>query len=389
MPSNEVGNQTQTSYIQEVIFGTTPATPTGQILPWSELSFGADRDFIDNPVMRTDNMKAAGRGGYLKGKGSVGGPIAYGAWDDLLAAALGNWGWTTNVIKIAPPVIDSAASITIAASGKTFTRPAGSFITDGFAVGMYIDTTGDPTNAGNNSTFLISVVTATVITCSTATGLVDATGLTSFSITQNIRPSFSFEKLHKVNGYNFPYLGCIVDGFELSGDSSPKPLMAKFDLIAKTVSNESGASIFTALTQPTTNNQMAPFESVIKKGATILPVTKWSLKVNRNSDTAAICGLNALYDIRHQAATVSGSLELYFDSTAYALYTDMRSENDIALQLLLGPGASKTYQIDLTKVRLKNWKGDPKEGMFTVTCDFESYVPNSGTNTACMITRLP
>jgi len=387
--ANEVGNQTQISYVREVAFGSTPATPTGLILPWADLSYTADRDFIDNPVLRTDNMKAAGRGSFLKGKATLTAPLAYGIYDDFMAAVMGNWAFTSNVSKIAPAIVDTAGSITIAAAGKTWTRATGSFVTDGFAVGMYMDGNGDATNAGNNGTFLISNVAALVITCSTASGLVDAAGLSAYAISQNIRPSFSLEKLHKVNGYAFPFLGAVVDSFELSWDSSAKPVQIKFDLLAKTVSNEATTPIMTTYTAANTNNQVAPFEAVVKKGTTVLPITKGSMKCDRNSDVAAICGVNGIYDIRHKAATVSGALELLFDSNTYALYTDMRAENDVVLQMLFGPGGTKTYQFDLTRCRLKNWKGDPKDGMFPVTVDYESYVPISGTNTALMITQLP
>lgn len=53
-----------------------------------------------------------------------------------------------------------------------FTRAAGSFITDGFRQGMTIVSTGF-TNAGNNTTKIISSLTATAITVTDTTGLVN------------------------------------------------------------------------------------------------------------------------------------------------------------------------------------------------------------------------
>lgn len=53
-------------------------------------------------------------------------------------------------------------------STSTFTRSTGSFITDGFAAGMQIETSGFA-NAANNGTFTISSLTATVITLTTST----------------------------------------------------------------------------------------------------------------------------------------------------------------------------------------------------------------------------
>ena len=65
----ETGNLTQLAYIAETTFGSTPATPTGQLLRWTAMSLVADANYIDNPELRRDNMKAVGRRGSLRGKG--------------------------------------------------------------------------------------------------------------------------------------------------------------------------------------------------------------------------------------------------------------------------------------------------------------------------------
>jgi len=67
-------------------------------------------------------------------------------------------------------------TITIAAAGKTFTRSAGSYLTDGFKVGHTVTSSGSTNVINNQSALLISALTATVMTFSTAVGLVDETG---------------------------------------------------------------------------------------------------------------------------------------------------------------------------------------------------------------------
>jgi hypothetical protein len=57
----------------------------------------------------------------------------------------------------------------------TFTRSAGSYITDGFAVGQVVTFTGF-TNAGNNTSKIISAVSDLVLTTTDITGLVNETG---------------------------------------------------------------------------------------------------------------------------------------------------------------------------------------------------------------------
>jgi hypothetical protein len=126
---------------------------------------------------------------------------------------------------------------------------------------------------------------------------------------------------------------------------------------------------------------------VKKGGVTLANVVGWTLKATRNVESAEVVGASALYDIRPKAARFTGTMELYFDS--YALYTDMRAENDVVLQLNLGPGVNKSYTLDLTLCRIKTWKSVPKDGLMTATVEFESFAPTSGSNTSLMITRLP
>ncbi len=64
-----------------------------------------------------------------------------------------------------------ATTCAVSSVTKTFTRSAGSFITDGLVVGGGVRWTGF-SNAGNNSTFRVTTLTALVCTCSEATGLV-------------------------------------------------------------------------------------------------------------------------------------------------------------------------------------------------------------------------
>lgn len=68
-----------------------------------------------------------------------------------------------------------AITCSVVASAGTFTRSAGSFLTDGFRIGQTIDTSGF-TNGGNNTTKIISTVTDLVITVTDTTGLVNETG---------------------------------------------------------------------------------------------------------------------------------------------------------------------------------------------------------------------
>lgn len=388
MPSSEVGNFSRLAYAAEDVFGVPNTTPTGIILRQTGFDLSSDRDYIDNPELRTDGMKAPGRGGALRGKGSVSGVMSYGTYDDFFAASLGNRAWASDVVKVRARCISTATSLAVDSLAKTFTRDdGGSFVVDGFRVGDRVESAGF-TNAGNNTTLTVSAVAALVITFDTSTTLVTEADNEAGSFVLDTRPSFTMERGHLVNGLYFAYPGTVVDGFELGGKIK-QAVTTKFNLISKKVSQESRSSVFSAFTQANTNPLMTSWEgSVIKDSVPIVNLVGWDLKSTRNLDIGEVVGSPDLYDVQGRAFELTGSLELYF--TDLGLYEDMRTDTDVSFGLNLGPtSGAMRYSLDLTAAKIKNWKSVPKDGMMTATVEIESYAPSSGTNTSCMITRFP
>jgi len=93
---------------------------------------------------------------------------------------------TLDNIKKTITINATGNTITVSDATKTFTRIAGSFIADGFIVSNKITTTNF-TNANNNDTWLISALTATVMTVTTTAGgtptLTDETNITVADLT--------------------------------------------------------------------------------------------------------------------------------------------------------------------------------------------------------------
>jgi hypothetical protein len=71
-------------------------------------------------------------------------------------------------------VLKGNPQLTVSLTGKTITRLTGSYISDGFRIGDEVITSGF-SNAGNNGTFTITALTATVMTFGSATGLANET----------------------------------------------------------------------------------------------------------------------------------------------------------------------------------------------------------------------
>ena len=106
-------------------------------------------------------MRGSGQGDFSATKigGGDYGRNPYGGWANVVWAFL---------------IETGSITMSVNASAGTFTRASGSFLTDGFEAGMSVITTGF-TNGGNNNNFVISSVTATVITVTDNTGLVNET----------------------------------------------------------------------------------------------------------------------------------------------------------------------------------------------------------------------
>jgi hypothetical protein len=80
----------------------------------------------------------------------------------------------------------TALTVTVDSAGKTFTRSSGNWLSEGVAVGDWVTFAGFA-NGGNNSNVLVSNVTATVLTASTATGLVNEGPTANVSLINNLQ----------------------------------------------------------------------------------------------------------------------------------------------------------------------------------------------------------
>ncbi len=84
-------------------------------------------------------------------------------------------------------VTSTGLTVTVTAGGSTWTRSAGSYITDGFMVGQNVTWSGF-TNSGNNVTGIVTALTATVMTLS-AGATVNETGPAGGETVVNVAPT--------------------------------------------------------------------------------------------------------------------------------------------------------------------------------------------------------
>lgn len=98
MATIATGAQHSVHFIAESTYGTTPSTPTWTPLPHTSYAIGVSKDSIVSSKLRGDRQIEDLRHGNKQIGGDVGFELEYGAFDDLLQAALMGT-WSTNVLK--------------------------------------------------------------------------------------------------------------------------------------------------------------------------------------------------------------------------------------------------------------------------------------------------
>jgi hypothetical protein len=93
--TNATGAQHEADYIKEVTFGTTPATPAMTLIRHTGTTLGLGKEALQSDEIRSDRQIADFRHGNKSVTGDISAELTYGAFDDLIEAALGGT-WATD-----------------------------------------------------------------------------------------------------------------------------------------------------------------------------------------------------------------------------------------------------------------------------------------------------
>jgi hypothetical protein len=384
MPVYAVGSKTGLAYVPETTFGVIPTTPAMKAL---RAKFGAKLELKRNtfsskevtPTRQVISMAYGNR----SGSGSLPIEFGYGSFDDFLEALMGGT-WTGNVLKVGnvnrsfliedqtseigvyeqnTGVVFSGLSLgikpdaivegsfdflfkdqrgiqsilgatTLAIAATTLTRSAGSFITDGFAIGDVVVVSGAGTVAGNQTPAVITGITATVITCSGA-------AWTVLAATANLTVS----------------LGSLVNA--TGGTNTPASTVAPFDAFTGTIS---------------------------EGGTVIAYITGLDLKL-----VAAAQANNIVFNATAQSITLgvvglTGNLSVYFVNQA--LKQKFLNGIGTSLQFTLGNGIAQSYTFNMGTVKYTSNSRDDQENTITESIGFTAIYDTTDASTL-KITRIP
>lgn len=147
------------AYKKQTALGTPATGSGGQLLRRETATFNKMKDTYDaNEIVAHQQDTGVGFG-VSKTSGQLNGVLSAGTYAALLASLIRG--------SLAAGVSATAASLTIAGTGPTFTitRAAGSYLTDGFKIGDVVRiTAGTYTGVARDINLLVTAITATQLT---------------------------------------------------------------------------------------------------------------------------------------------------------------------------------------------------------------------------------
>lgn len=379
------GSQHSSSYVEEVTFGATPATPTMTPFRHNSMTLGLTKTALQSKELRDDRQISDMRHGNKNNAGDMGIELSYDSFDDFLEATLcGTWqtAITTGVT-------------TISATAVAFTRAAGDFTADLFAVGDVVTSSGfvDP---NNNGRFVVTAVVALTLTVTALDGqvMIIEAGDADEEIKrfENVRAgvtrrSFSVERFFADIGKYQLNTGVSLSKFDMS--VKPDALVdCTFGVIGKSLT-PSGSAIAGATYSPeTTTSPFDSFTGVIREnGATIAVVTSINLSVDNGMNALFVVGSDTTLEPSIDDSNASGSMAAYFEDNVLLEKFINETESDIFFSLVDLDG--NAYNFFLPRIKYMTGKTDVTDKQaIAPSYDFQALL-DSVTGTNIIIEKVP
>lgn len=339
----------QLAYIEETTYGALKTGSNLKKLRFTGESLRQDAQYITSNEIRADRQTADVKRTGLSASGGINLELSYGAYDDLLEAALLSADW-------AAAVTVTASTISAAASDNSFNDSGSGF--GSLVAGEWIKVSGF-TGAGvtaNNKIFKIVSKTSSKIVVSGGTLVDDAAG-ESVTIKQGAYikngtelRSFNIEKQFTDLSNVFAKLvGMCVDGFTLDVKTGAI-ITGGFTFVGKSESSaasSSGSGYDNAATAEVLN--AVDDITAILEAQAAYDTTAFSLALKNNLRQRLQIGTLGAVSIGKGKVDITGTLHAYFSSST--TFDKWLNATPSSLAVVLDDAAGNYYVIDLPKVK--------------------------------------
>lgn len=360
------------AFKKESSWGTAAGTSGGQYLRRVTSSLDLRKQTYQSAEIRRDYQVSDMRHGVRSVEGSISGELSAGTWQKFLAAALRRDFGTA-------PTTGALTNVTAAATAPQFVRASGSFLTDGFKVGMVIRWSGWATTGATNNArnFLITALTATNMTGVFLDGTTPGAKASGDSVTglavgkhtyapasSHTDDSFSIEHWYSDIAQSELFLGCKLQslGFQL-----PPTGIATIEgqFLGKDVTTATSEYYSTPTAETTTGVLAAVNGALYVQGAAVALLTGLNFSINGNMSGLPVVGSNSYADITEGRITVEGEMSVLFQDATFRDY--FINETEVALTAVLTSANSATADfLAFTMPRIKvggSSKDDGEKGL--------------------------
>jgi len=365
-------NREQVGFIEEATWGTTPATPTGQLLNVTSNSLAQQNQTTNSAFIRSDTNIAGNIRTGTETSGDIGIELQYGGYDDLLEGALRNeWGTATAV---------TATDISFTNATRVINSVAGAF--GDLVAGQWIRVSGSDSNDG-----YYPVVTATDANNIVVGGadLTDESASASITIKSQvlsngvIEKSYTFERGFLDISQYMVMTGCRVGAMSLSFGLQAIA-GGSISLLAKS-STASGATGWNSTAAAATTQSMNTVDSIkgvyVDGVAATVDLAGFDFSITTNAEQLNKIGQLAATDIVTNSIGVTGTITEYFEDLTFLNkaigFTEFR------LTIIVGDEDGNDYAFDFPSCRIG--QGAPDNGGInqTLTTPYQFEATLSGT----------
>ena len=387
MATIATGINNKVAYKKETAWGELAGNTGAKYLRRVSADFNLTKETYQSEEIRTDFQVADFRHGVRRAEGSLNGEFSAGSYADFFAAA---------VRKDFTAVTLPTASVTVTVNSGTYklVRTVGSFITDGWKVGMVVRCDGLTAVADNSKNLVVAAVSALDVTVVPLDGSVltaqgtDATvtftvpgKVTYAPLSGHTDDSFTVEQWFSDIAQSEVYTGMKINSV---GVSIPATGMTTvdFSFMGKDLTQTGTTQYFTSPTAAGATGIFAGVNGVvIYNGVKVAVITDASVNINSDLTDAVVLGSNSIADVFEGRITVDGSMSVYFqDATFRDVFKD---EVEVSIVFALTANNAKDADfatISLPRVKLGSFtKADSMDGVIA-SCDFTALL--QGTNTA-------
>lgn len=335
MPNPAQGLYKQTTFGKQVALGTPLVGAGGQILRRKTSVFQAMRDTSNIDEIVSHRQDTGVVYGQKKVAGKISALLSAGTYSKFIAAVC---------MKdfVAGATTGALTNVTAAIGPITFTRAAGSYLTDGFKVGDVVRWAGWATTgtANNTRNFWITSLTATVMggifldgSAGGAKAPGDSVTATVFGkktfvpLTGHTNDFFTFEEWYSDKSRSELFPDCKVNKLDF-GIPAQGPCTIDIDVVGVGTRTLAGAQSFTTPTAETLFGVDQAIQGAIYVNGTVVNhVTSVQLSLDRAlTPLGASIGSAVSPDFNHGVVKVSGQFSAMFDDTVVQAIYDSTSK---------------------------------------------------------------